>query len=82
MCIVRGSGSAEQWDNDLHEVMTAVYEKAYSPGGLTSGEHGIGTAKRPYYLRETDPVNLEVMRSIKTALDGKHILNDHISYLE
>lgn len=81
LCIVRGDMSEEEWQTVLHSVMTTVYGKAYSLGGLTSGEHGIGTAKRPYYLKETDPVNLEVMRSIKSALDEKHILNDHISYL-
>lgn len=81
LCIVRGDRTEEEWQTVLHSVMTTVYGKAYSLGGLTSGEHGIGTAKRPYYLKETDPVNLEVMRSIKSALDEKHILNDHISYL-
>lgn len=81
LCIVRGERTDEQWQRDLHEVMTAVYGCAYKLGGLTSGEHGIGTAKRPYYLKQTDPVNLEVMRAIKTAIDEKHILNDHISYL-
>lgn len=81
LCIVRGDRTEEEWQTVLHSVMTTVYAKAYSLGGLTSGEHGIGTAKRPYYLKETDPVNLEVMRSIKSALDEKHILNDHISYL-
>ncbi len=81
LCIVRGERSEEQWENDLHGAMTTVYGKAYSLGGLTSGEHGIGIAKRPYYLKQTDPAALEVMRSIKSALDEKHILNDHISYL-
>lgn len=81
LCIVRGNRTEEQWQSELHEVMTRVYGHAYELGGLTSGEHGIGIAKRPYYLKETDPVNLEVMRSIKSALDERHILNDHISYL-
>ena len=82
LCIVRGDRSEEQWTKELHENMTTVYNYAYSLGGLTSGEHGIGIAKRPYFLSATAPENLEVMRSIKTALDQKHILNDHISYLK
>ena len=82
LCMVRGERSDEQWEKDLHENMTTVYNYAYSLGGLTSGEHGIGIAKRPYFLSATAPENLEVMRSIKTALDAKHILNDHISYLK
>ncbi|MGN0650391.1 MAG: FAD-binding oxidoreductase [Oscillospiraceae bacterium] len=82
LCIVRGDRTEEQWQHDLHEVMSTVYGYAYKLGGLTSGEHGIGIAKRPYYLKQTDPAALEVMRAIKSALDEKHILNDHISYLE
>lgn len=82
LCIVRGDRTEEQWEKELHEVMTIVYNYAYSLGGLTSGEHGIGIAKRPYFLSATAPDNLDVMRSIKTALDAKHILNDHISYLK
>ena len=33
-------------------------------------------------LKNTDPENLSVMRAIKAALDDRHILNDHISYLK
>lgn len=82
LCIVRGNRDEETWVRELHEVMTNVYGKAYEMGGLTSGEHGIGIAKRPYYLAATPQVNLDVMRAVKTALDEKHILNDHISYLK
>lgn len=82
LCIVRGARDEETWTRELHEVMTNVYGKAYEMGGLTSGEHGIGIAKRPYYLSATPQVNLDVMRAVKAALDDKHILNDHISYLK
>ena len=82
LCIVRVPRDEETWTRELHEVMTNVYGKAYEMGGLTSGEHGIGIAKRPYYLAATPQVNLDVMRAVKTALDEKHILNDHISYLK
>ena len=37
--------------------------------------------KRPYFLENTPETNLSVMRGIKDAIDPKHILNDHISYL-
>ena len=82
LCVVRGDRSDEVWKKELHENMRAVYGKAYALGGLTSGEHGIGLSKRPYFLAHMDPENLRVMRSLKDALDEKHILNDHISYLE
>ncbi|MGN1109945.1 MAG: FAD-binding oxidoreductase [Oscillospiraceae bacterium] len=82
LCMVRGNRDDQQWEHDLRQNMTGVYNYAYSLGGLTSGEHGIGVAKRPYYLSSVSPDNLAVMRAIKSAMDEKHILNDHISYLE
>lgn len=81
LCIVRGSRSQEEWDTQLKSAMSILYRKAHELGGLTSGEHGVGMAKQPYFFENTPQKNLEVMRSIKTALDPAHILNDHISYL-
>jgi len=82
LCIVRGDRDDAAWNRELSEVMRTVYGKAYELGGLTSGEHGIGIAKRPYFLQNTAQVNLELMRAVKDAFDPKHILNDHISYLK
>ena len=79
---MRGGRSDEDWERELTQNMFTLYNKAYDLGGLTSGEHGIGIAKRPYFLHNTAPVSLDVMRSIKDALDPKHLLNDHISYLK
>lgn len=81
LCIVRGTREQEVWERELSDNMFTLYNKAHELGGLTSGEHGIGLAKRPYFLLNTSTDNLDVMRSIKEALDAKHILNDHISYL-
>ena len=82
LCIVRGDRDQKRWETELHQVMHTLYKKAYALGGLTSGEHGVGLAKRPYFLENTKEDNLSVMRAIKDALDPKHILNDHISYLK
>ncbi len=82
LCIVRGDRSDKEWEEQLSANMHTIYNYAYTLGGLTSGEHGIGIAKRPYFLDNTAPDNLEIMRAIKTAWDEKHILNDHISYLK
>jgi glycolate oxidase len=49
-------------------------------GGLVSGEHGIGVSKQPYYLENTPPENLALMRHIKAAFDPKNILNPGKSY--
>jgi glycolate oxidase len=44
-------------------------------GGLISGEHGIGKAKKKYFLELTEPTTIELMRSIKRAFDPKAVLN-------
>lgn len=82
LCIVRGQRDEETWNRELHRNMERLYRKAYDLGGLTSGEHGVGLAKQPYFLANTPEINLKVMRSVKDALDSRHILNDHISYLK
>lgn len=82
LCIVRGTRDDKTWTEELHANMEKIYQKAYSLGGLTSGEHGIGIAKRPYFFEQMPEANLTLMRGIKDAMDHKHLLNDHISYLK
>lgn len=81
LCVMRGKRSQEEWESDLHSCMNKIYGEAFHLGGITSGEHGIGLSKRPYYFSHTSKVKLSVQRSIKDALDERHILNDHKSYL-
>lgn len=81
LCVVRGGRDDETWERDLHAVMDRAYHKAYELGGVASGEHGIGVAKRRYFLREAAGENLAVMNRIKDALDPLHILNDQKSYI-
>ncbi|MFK4811749.1 FAD-binding oxidoreductase [Devosia sp. ZW T5_3] len=59
-------------DEKLHE---AIYEIVLKLGGSVSAEHGIGQLKIDLLRQVKDPVALDMMRAIKTALDPKNILN-------
>ena len=80
LCVVRGNRTQEEWETQKHKNMSLIYKKAYSLGGLTSGEHGIGLSKKDYFLSETNSSYLELMRKIKTAFDDRNILNANKSY--
>jgi FAD/FMN-containing dehydrogenase len=60
-----------QWDT----VMEAVHTLAVEMDGSISAEHGIGVMKREELQRFKSPVELDLMRCIKAALDPKGILN-------
>lgn len=57
-----------------HSVADRIYRHAISVGGTISAEHGVGKA-REMYMELEHPTSLEIMRSIKNALDPKGILN-------
>ncbi|PXA90847.1 hydroxyacid dehydrogenase [Nostoc sp. 3335mG] len=61
-----------RYDEAMHE---AIYEVVLRHGGSVSAEHGIGQLKVDLLKRVKDPVALEMMRAIKTALDPNGILN-------
>ena len=61
-------------DERRHAFMEKAFELAVASGGAISGEHGIGTAKLPYFLEMQDPTSLRLMRAIKHAFDPAGIL--------
>lgn len=61
----------ELWD----KMMEAVHALAAEMDGSISAEHGIGIMKRNELKRFKSAVELDLMRSIKAALDPKGILN-------
>ncbi len=52
-----------------------IHDVVVKHNGSFSAEHGIGVLKREDMVRYKSPVELQVMRSMKLALDPKGILN-------
>jgi FAD/FMN-containing dehydrogenase len=48
-----------------------LYDHVAAAGGSISAEHGLGTAKRDAAARYKPPVELDIMRAVKAALDLK-----------
>ena len=57
------------------EISALVHRMIVSYNGSISAEHGIGLLEREELAKYKDPFELNMMRSIKRALDPKNILN-------
>ncbi len=52
-----------------------VYDTVAELGGSISAEHGLGQLKREEVLKHKPPVEIELMRALKRALDPKGLMN-------
>jgi FAD/FMN-containing dehydrogenase len=52
-----------------------VYDEVAALEGSISAEHGLGQLKRDEINRHKDPLELELMRSVKRALDPQGLMN-------
>ena len=71
----RGELPEDEWDRRLNGFEHELYEIVYQLGGRLSGEHGIGYKRKDLMQKFTDPVELDMMRRIKLALDPNLVLN-------
>lgn len=73
--ICRDALDAETWEKKLAHCFDLMYQKAEELGGLVSGEHGIGYAKKGYMRKAYGEEQIALMQGIKAAFDKKNILN-------
>jgi glycolate oxidase len=73
--ICRDALGEEEWKKTLAEIFDLMYEKAEELGGLVSGEHGIGYAKKEFLKHQYGKTPIALMQGIKQVFDDKNILN-------
>jgi FAD/FMN-containing dehydrogenase len=61
--------------DDRPRVNRIVYDTVAALGGSISAEHGLGQLKREEIARHKDPLELELMRALKRALDPQGLMN-------
>lgn len=64
----------EQWAK-VEKMVAEEFQVALELGGTLSGEHGVGSLKRPYLAQALGPLSIEIQKRIKSALDPHNILN-------
>jgi glycolate oxidase len=64
----------EEWKK-VEQIVADIFQVALDLDGTLSGEHGVGTLKRPFMEQALGPLSLEVQRRIKEAFDPHGILN-------
>ena len=65
----------KEWEDVLTKCFDRMYEKAEELGGLVSGEHGIGYAKKEFLKKQLGETQIALMQGIKKVFDEKNILN-------
>ena len=63
------------WEHVKTACFEQMYRRADELGGLVSGEHGIGYAKKNYLHRQYGEYPIALMQGIKRVFDEKNILN-------
>ena len=57
------------------QALDALFRKVLELGGVVTGEHGIGLAKKPWWPLAASPAVRDLHQRIKAALDSEGILN-------
>ncbi|MFZ5918485.1 MAG: FAD-binding oxidoreductase [Chloroflexota bacterium] len=72
--ILFDKNDADEWAR-VQAAVGDLFALAVEVGGTLSGEHGVGTLKKPYLESAVGPIAIDVMRAVRRALDPNGILN-------
>lgn len=67
--------SMDEWRVKEPECLRELYRITTELGGKISGEHGIGVKRKAFLAELVDPVELELMKSLKLAWDPLLVMN-------
>ncbi|MCM1513632.1 MAG: FAD-binding oxidoreductase [Anaeroplasma bactoclasticum] len=73
--ICKDAYSHTEFEEKLSAIFDEMYKKAKAVGGLVSGEHGIGYAKKTYMKEVLGENQVRLMKGIKAVFDPNDILN-------
>ena len=62
-------------DRRMHRILDELFRGVLEMGGVISGEHGIGLAKKPWWKAATTPSLRHLHTQIKRTLDPRNLLN-------
>ena len=62
------------------QVYPAMMDLIAAHGGNVSSEHGVGSRKRAYLPMSREPADIDVMRTVKAALDPQRLLNPAVLF--
>jgi FAD/FMN-containing dehydrogenase len=66
---------AKSFQARTQEINEAVHDILLALGGSISAEHGIGAVRRDELARTADPLEMELMSVLKSALDPQGLMN-------
>jgi len=59
----------------MHRILDELFRGVFAMGGVISGEHGIGLAKKPWWNQATSAALRRMHHAIKRAIDPSGLLN-------
>ena len=68
-------GDAGAWRDRMGEIERLVHDVTHDLGGSISAEHGIGQLKRDEMAERKSPVEMDLMRAVKHAIDPRGLMN-------